>query len=101
MRQRGQISRAAATVPEATVPSVTRDWPAWATALGGVGAGLAIVLSTPLGGAAPMDIAWLRLRGMTAGLVAMPSTTPAALALAGGLALYLVGLFAPLDRSRR
>jgi hypothetical protein len=92
-----RTAHAAATIPEATVPSMTRTWPAWATALGGIGAGVAIVLWTPLSGVAPMDIAWLRPRGMTPNLVA----TPAALILAGGLALYVVGLFAPLDRRRR
>jgi hypothetical protein len=96
-----ETARAAATIPEATLPSVTRDWPAWATALGGISAGLAIVLWTPLGGVAPMDIAWLRLPGVTPNLVAIPWTTSAALILAGGLALYVTGLFADVGRNRR
>jgi len=95
------IPHTAPTRPEATMPSVTRDWPAWATALGGIGAGFAMVLWTPLGGAAPMDIAWLRLPGMPSDPVAMFSTTPAALVLASGLALYVTGLFAQVRRGRR
>lgn len=94
-------ARAAATIPEAAMPSVTRDWPAWATALGGTSAGLAIVLWTPLGGVAPVDIAWLRLPGMTPNLFAIPWAASTALILAGGLALYVTGLFADVGRGQR
>jgi hypothetical protein len=83
------------------MPSVTRDWPAWATALGGTSAGLAIVLWTPLGGVAPVDIAWLRLPGMTPNLFAIPWAAATALILAGGLALYVTGLFAEVGKDRR
>jgi hypothetical protein len=48
-----------------------------------------------------MDIAWLRLPGVTPNLVAIPWTTSAALFLAGGLALYVTGLFADVGRNRR
>ena len=79
----------------------TRDWSAWPTALGGLAAGLAIVLSMPPDGVA-IDIASPRVGGLTAGLVAMPSTTQGALILATGLVLYVAGLFTPsLGRSRR
>ena len=96
-----ETARAATTIPEATMPSVTRNWPAWATALGGMSAGLAIVLWTPLGGVAPMDIAWLRLPGVIPNLAAIPWRTSAALILAGGLALYVTGLFAEVRRGQR
>ena len=90
-----------AAMPEATALSGIRDWSAWATTLGGLGAGLAIVLSTPLRETAPIDIALPRVRGIAAGLVAIPSTTIGTLVLAAGLMLYVAGLFAPIgDRNR-
>ncbi len=83
-----------AAMAETSVRS--RDWSAW-TALGGLAAGIAIVLFTRLGAAVPIDIAVPRVRGMTAGLVGMPTTMTAALLVASGLVLYVSGLFAPLD----
>ena len=53
----------------------TRDWSAWATALGGLAAGLVIVLSMASGDGARINIASPKVGGMTAGLVAIPSTT--------------------------
>jgi hypothetical protein len=92
---------APAAMMEARAPSVARDWSSWATALGGVATGLAIVWSTLRGDGAPIDNALPGVHGITAGLVAMPSTTTGALVLAAGLVLYTAGLFAPLgDRSR-
>lgn len=91
----------APTVRETRAPFSTRDWSAWPTALGGLAAGLAIVLSMPQGGV-PIDIASPRVGGLTSGLVAMPSTTTGALVLAAGLVLYVAGLFAPFGgRNRR
>lgn len=88
---------AGAAMPETRARSSTRDWTAaWAAALGGLAAGLAIVLSMPSSDRAPIQIASPRVGGMTAGLVARPSTTTEALVLAAGLVLYVVGLFAPL-----
>ena len=93
---------AAAAMPEANAPFGTRDWSVWTTAAGGLAAALAIALSTPLSDAGPIDIPLPGIRGITAGLVEMPSTATGALVLGSGLALYVAGLFAPLGaRSRR
>ena len=86
----------AAETSETIALSPTRAWPAWATALGGLAAGLMIALSMasgdgPLGNIAPPGVG-----AMTAGLLEMPSTTTWALVLAASLALYVAGLFAPL-----
>lgn len=89
----------APTVQETRAPFSTRDWSAWPTALGGLAAGLATVLSMAPGGV-PIDIASPRVGGLTVGLVAMPSTTTGALVLAAGLALYVAGLFAPVRGSK-
>jgi hypothetical protein len=85
----------------AQAPSGTRDWWAWATAFGGIGAALAIVWSAPLGGLAQIDIALPRVRGIATGLVVMPSTAAGALVLAAGLGLYVAGLFGPFGQRRR
>jgi len=82
-------------------PAVTRDWSAWATAVGGVTAGFAIVWALPPGHWVSINIAPLSVGSMTTGLVTMPPTTTGALVLATGLALYVAGLFAPLSRRRR
>jgi len=90
----------AAAMPAKRASSRTRDWSAWATALGGLAAGLVIVLSMAYGEGAPANIASPRFGGVTAGLV-MPSMTLEALVLPAGLGLYVAGLFAPLSgRSR-
>ena len=81
---------------EAPALSTTRGWSAWATAFGGLAAGLVVVVSMATGKGAPIDIAWPGAGGMTVGLLAMPSTTTWALALAASLGLYVAGLFAPL-----
>ena len=73
----------------------TRDRPMWA-GLAGVAAGLALVLSTPLTESTTVVSALPAVRGITGNLVAMPSTTAGMLALAAGLALYAVGIFAPV-----
>lgn len=91
---------AAAPVPEAGAASSPRDWSAWGT-LAGLAAGLAVVLSMPPGGGTPIDITSVRVGGMDAGLISMPSTTSEALRLAAGLALYAAGLFTPLGGRRR
>jgi hypothetical protein len=92
----------ASVMQETRAPSSTREWPAWATSLGGIAAGLVIVLSMPPGVVVTIDLASPRVGGLTTGLVPMPSTTTGAVVLAAGLVLYLGGLFAPLsDRTRR
>ena len=55
-----------------------------------------IALSMASGDGAPLNIASPRVGGMTAGLLAMSSTTTSALVLAASLALYVAGLLAPL-----
>ena len=96
-----QFAPAAAAMPETGARSSTRDWWTWARALGGLAAGLTIVLSMPPGERAPIDIASSRVGGIAVGLVAMPATTTEALVLAAGLLLYVAGLFAPLGGRRR
>ena len=90
---------AAAAMPEKALS--TRDRSAWASALGGLAAGLAIVLSTAA-----------RRRGVDRHRVAQDQRDHrwsgrdvlddhGALVLAAGLVLYVAGLFAPLGgRSR-
>jgi hypothetical protein len=99
--EQAQAARGPAAVPATGPASITRDWSAWATALGGVAAGLVIVLSMASGEGARISIASPKVGGMTAGLVAIPSMTTDALVLAAGLVLYAAGLFAPLSRPSR
>ncbi len=85
------------SAPAATtgIRSPTRDWSAWATAFGSVAAALAIVLATTAGDRTPIDVLSPRVGVTTVGLLALPSTTGWAAALAASLMLYLAGLFAP------
>jgi len=75
-----------------------RDWMQTVTTLGGLVAGLAVILTMPSGAAALGSFMTPRFIA-TGGLAALPSSGPAALAIAAGLVLYVVGLFAPI-RSR-
>ena len=84
---------------ETPAPSITRDWPAWATSLGGLTAGLAIVVAPP-GGGTLIKITSSSVGGTAVGVGAMPSTVTAALVLAAGLVLYAAGLFGPLGGER-
>ncbi len=90
---------AAPVTPHTGFASGARDGSAWVTALGGIAAGLAVVVSTPLG--APISTAWPGVRAIAAGALAIPSTVAGALVLAAGLALYVTGLFRPLSGRRR
>lgn len=83
----------------APAPSVTPEWSPWVTTLGGLGAGLAIVLSVLGGEVVPIAIT-SGFGGLTGVLSAMPVTTTWAPALAVSLALYAAGLFSPV-RGRR
>ena len=91
----------AAVMPGTRLLSRARDWSVWATALGGLGAALAIVFSASLGDVASLHVALPRVPGITTDLVAMPSTATGALVLAAILVLYVAGLFAPLGDRRR
>jgi hypothetical protein len=84
----------------ATRAPITRDWSAWATAFGGLAAGLAIVLSMRLGDASA-HFMWPRFRWITTDLIAMPASSRGTLFLGISLALYVGGLFAPLRDRRR
>jgi hypothetical protein len=86
---------AAAEASFAIVAPGMRDWSAWATAFGGLAAGLAIVLSTPFGEASAHFL-WPRLRWITTATVAMPASSTGAFCLGIALLLYVGGLFAPL-----
>lgn len=91
---------AAAAGPFVITARGTRDWSAWATALGGLAAGFAIVLSTRVGEAS-VHFMWPRVRWITTGLIAMPASSTGTLFLGLALALYVGGLFAPLGDRRR
>ena len=100
-----RIARIEHTAADATAPvtaarSGAPSWSAWATVLGGLAAGLAIVGSMPPGGGIPIDFVAPRVGGMTAGLVPMPGTATGALVLAASLLLYAAGLFAPVGERR-
>jgi hypothetical protein len=75
-------SDAAESVPDAAERFALRDRSSWATTLGGLAAGLAIVLGMPA----------------AAGVLPIPSPTVAALVLFAGLLLYVRGLFAPFGK---
>lgn len=77
----------------------TPEWSPWLTAIGGLGAGLAIVLSVLGGEVVPLAIT-SEFRGLTGVLSAMPVTNTWAPVLAVSLALYAAGLVAPV-RGRR
>ena len=86
-----------AVATPATSPSSTpHEWSASVAALGGLAAGLAIVLSIVAGEEVAISITSPRIGGIT-GLVSMPSTIRDALILGAGLMLYAAGLFAPLS----
>jgi hypothetical protein len=77
---------------ELGMASAARTWPAWATAVGGLAAGLAVVLSIPL------DRAWLdlvspRVGGAMSGVDVMTDSGAGATVLAAGLVVYVWGLF--------
>jgi hypothetical protein len=90
-----QSASAATVTQETRGRSDTHDWSPWATSLGSLAAGFAIVLSMPPGGGALIDITSPRV-GVAAGVVAMHVTSTWTLVLAASLGLYVVGLFAPL-----
>jgi hypothetical protein len=88
----------ASPLPESRGLFAAFDPSAWLTALGGVAAGLVIVLSMPPGSSAVIDFTSPKIGGVMTGVVTLPSTTVGALALVASLALYVAGLFAPLGR---
>jgi hypothetical protein len=74
----------------------SRAWAGGGTALGGVTAGLAIVMAMR-----PADMAASKVGGMTASLVAMPPPGAWAVVLTTGLVLYVAGLFGSLRENGR
>ena len=92
------MARIARIEPEESAPAAAdgSEWRGWAAALGGLGAGAAIVLLTHLG-----ERPLMGLRRLPAGLDAMPSTITGVLALAVGVVVYAAGLFASLGGRRR
>ena len=84
-------SAAAVTAGAAAVRR--RDWAQSVTALGGLVAGLALILTMPSGAEVLGDFVTPRFGGA---LAAVPSSGPAALAIGAGLLVYVVGLFAPV-----
>lgn len=82
----------AATGRQAAVrPVRRRDWTPTVTALGGLVAGLAMILTMPSGVEGLGGFVTPRLSG--GALATMPATAPAALAIGAGLVVYIVGLF--------
>lgn len=87
---------AATAAPARSVPAA--DWPSWATALGGLAAGFAVVLTI----LADSRILFALL-AISGGAIEPFATLPAAMlavVLLAGLVLYLTGLFAPLAARR-
>ena len=97
-------AEAAAAVPKPKAFSGVRDWSMWAMALGGLAAGIVVIFSifsVPIGDATPIGIPWPGVRGLETGLVSTTSTMTGTVILGLGLALYIAGLFAPIDGSHR
>ena len=90
------LSTALAALPQF---AATPEWSPWVTTLGGLGAGLAIVLSVLGGDVIPIAIT-AGFGGLTGALSAMPVTATWAPVLAVSLALYVAGLFAPVGGQR-
>ena len=90
--QRGQVAVASG---ETTPTPMPREWSASAAALGGLAAGLVVVLPTLAGDGVRIGMMSPRVGGVT-GFLAMPSTITGALVLGAGLLFYAAGLFAPL-----
>ena len=88
-------SARAAVTQDAVATARRRDWAQSVTALGGLVAGLALVLTMPSGADVLGDFVTPRLSAAGA-LSTVPSSGPAALAIGAGLLLYAVGLFAPV-----
>ena len=86
---------AAETVNAAAAAVHERDWAQSLTVLGGLVAGLALILSMPSGAEVLSDFVTPRFRAAGA-LATVPSSGPAALAIGVGLLLYAVGLFSPV-----
>ena len=84
----------AAAVPANTDRVLIRrvDWMLAATALGGLIAAVALMLTMPTG----PGVLTPRLT-LAGALAVMPASAPAALALGTGLLIYLAGLFGPLS----
>jgi hypothetical protein len=93
----------ARTMAAGESPARTRGmaatWPALATALGGLTACAALAWSAATGGASLIRVAGPALSGVATGGATWPATLPEGLLLAASLALYVVGLFAPVAAS--
>jgi len=79
----------------AVAASRRRDWAQAVTALGGLVAGLALILTMPTGAEVLGDFVTPRF-GAAGALATVPWSGPAVIAIGAGLLLYTVGLFAPL-----
>ena len=93
-----RVARGDAVQPATAAPA-TPEWSPWVTTLGGLGAGLAIVLSVLGGDVIPIAIT-AGSGGLAGALSAMPVTATWAPVLAVSLALYVAGLFAPVGGQR-
>ena len=95
------VTPAVAAPTAADNRSPARGWPALATALGGLAAALAVVLSMPRGPGTAATATVSSPDWITAGLVPLPSLNSWAVVLAASLALYVVGLFGPIRDNGR
>ena len=88
---------ATVSTPIAARRASSRPFPALAV----LGAGTAVAIGFMVPGASSIDVQSLGFARTGTGLVVMPATIAGALGLAGGLALYALGLFMPLALERR
>lgn len=93
MARIAQLPEPGSAVAAATVRRA--DWAPTLTVLGGLVAGLALILTMPTGAEALGDFVTPRLSAAGA-LATVPSSGPAALAIGAGLLLYVKGLFGPV-----
>jgi len=93
MAQIAQLPEPGSAVAAAAVQRP--DWAQALTLIGGLAAGLALILTMPTGAEALGDFVTPRF-GAAGPLATVPSSAPAALAIGAGLLLYVRGLFGPV-----
>ena len=92
MARIAQLPEPGSAVAAATVRRP--DWAQTLTVLGGLVAGVALILTMPTGAEALGD--FVTPRFSAGALATVPSSGPAVLAIGAGLLLYVTGLFGPV-----